>query len=218
MPERAGHEQLDVADVFFAEVFRPVLRELGCAAVAAVHPTYRGVTGYQTARDLLVNEAVIPTLDDAQVAIAAVSRVLSHITDVHDCAVGANDLFSAGALETLGLYYVERQAMRDVLLVVQRAVKETISSRTEVISDGVVEEGICYWAEAGLDPTQPHETDRLEALLPAPIRTFAGISVSVLLTGTTRPATHMQPGRAGRSVGIQAAQSSNGKEKSCTAG
>ena len=143
-----GHEKLDVADVFFAEVFRPVLRELGCAAVAAVHPTYRGVTGYQTARDLLVNEAVIPTLDDAQVAIAAVSRVLSHITDVHDCAVGANDLFSAGALETLGLYYVERQAMRDVLLVVQRAVKETISSRTEVISDGVVEEGIRYWAEA----------------------------------------------------------------------
>jgi hypothetical protein len=143
-----GHEKRDVADVFFAEVFRPVVRELACAAIAAVHPSYRDIAGYQAARDLLVNEALIPAIDDPELATASVSRVLAHIVDVHDGEAGADDLFAPAALNLLGGYYVERQAMRDVLLVVQRAVKETISGRGESITEGVIDEAIRYWAEA----------------------------------------------------------------------
>jgi len=57
-------------------------------------------------------------------------------------------LFAAEALDTLGRHFVERRAIRDALLVAQRAVKETISSRGDMISEGAIDEAVRYWADA----------------------------------------------------------------------
>lgn len=143
-----GHEKLEVADLFFAEVFRPVLRELACPVVAAVHPAYADVDGYMAARDLLVNESVVPTMDNRERAVGAITRVIGHIIEVHDVGAPVDGLFDGGATVALGEYYMERQAIRDVLLVVQRAVKETISNRADSIGDGAIGEAIRYWADA----------------------------------------------------------------------
>ena len=71
---------------------------------------------------------------------------------VQDACIGGeigaavDDLFDADAIEGLAGHYVERQVMRDVILVLQRGVQNACEHRAAAVSGVDVAEAIRYWA------------------------------------------------------------------------
>jgi hypothetical protein len=137
-------DKRELAEVFFGETLRAFVREVDCPVVAAVHPDYRDLDGYRRARgEILEVEIEIPRLEDGKAAIAA---VIGHTLEVHEIAAAVDELFEAKALEGLAWHYVEKQVMRDVILVLQRGLQNACEHRTDAVSGDDVAEAIRYWA------------------------------------------------------------------------
>lgn len=138
-----GNDKRQLADVFFAEVLRAFVREVDCPVFVAVHPHYGDLDGYRRARqEILELEVDIPRLPDAPVAVA---KIIARALEVHQIATPVDELFEREAIDGLGWHYVERPALRNVVLVLGRAIYDARERRAEVVTAANVEEAIRYW-------------------------------------------------------------------------
>lgn len=60
---------------------------------------------------------------------------------MHEIAAAVDELFEAKALEGLAWHYVEKQVMRDVILVLQRGLQNACEHRTDAVSGDDVARG-----------------------------------------------------------------------------
>jgi hypothetical protein len=145
-----GVDKRELADIFFGETLRTFVREVDCPVVAAVHPDYGTLGGYGRARgEILEAEIAIPYLDNAATAIEA---VIAHTLEVHQIAEPVAELFADDAIEGLGWHYADKQAMRDIILVLQRGVVNACERHSDVVSADDIAEAIRYWAANAARP------------------------------------------------------------------
>jgi hypothetical protein len=122
---------------------RTFVREVDCPVFVAVHPDYADLDGYRRAREeILEHEIAIPRLPDASAAVAA---IIARALEVHEIDVAVEHLFEPAAIEGVGWHYVERPALREVILVVGRAIYDARERRDDMVTAANVEEAIRYW-------------------------------------------------------------------------
>lgn len=131
-----------LADQFFGETLRVAARELDCGLVAAVHPEYQSLAGYERAkREILPVQVEVPRLPGGQTA-GAIGRILERAMRVHEVTQSLEELFPRSTIEGLAWHYASHARLRDVISVAGRAVQLSCEASAERVTPEAVAQAI----------------------------------------------------------------------------